>query len=261
MRNARRLLPVLLILLGGCMLQESLLYYPDKFSLEQWQATRRDLPPWPAGEAMRGLLAEPKTKVRATAVVFHGNAGHAGHRSWIADELAPLGLRVLLAEYPGYGPRGGKLDEESLVGDAAATLERVRREFGEPILVIGESLGAAVAAGAVARSPDGVDGLMLITPWDRLESVARHHYRWLPVSLFLRDGYDSVAHLRNFSGAGLVVVADSDEIVPARYGRALFEALPGRKRLHSIAGAGHNDWADRVDAAWWATAIDGLLLP
>ena len=241
------------------MLQESLLYYPEKFSLEQWRANRRDLPPWPQDGEMRGLLARPANTPKATVVVFHGNAGHAGHRSWIADELAPLGLRVILAEYPGYGPRGGKLSEESLVADAAETLAQARREFGAPLLVVGESLGAAVAAGAVARAPEDVAGLMLITPWDRLRNVATHHYPWLPVSLFLRDGYDSVERLQKFAGRSLVVVAEADDIVPAQYGRALFESMPANKRLLTLPGAGHNDWADKVDAAWWSAAVTDLL--
>lgn len=77
-----------------------------------------------------------------------------------------------------------ELGESALVADAAATLAIARRQFRAAVLA-GESLGAAVAA-AVANSA-GVD-MLLITPWDRLESVARHHYRWLlPIGALLRD--------------------------------------------------------------------------
>ena len=51
---------------------------------------------------------------RGTAIVFHGNAGHAGHRAYYARALTPLGLRVILAEYPGYGPRAGQPGEQAL---------------------------------------------------------------------------------------------------------------------------------------------------
>lgn len=239
------------------MLQERLLYFPERAALAAlvvppWQ-------PWPARDAFRGLLLAPAGPVRATVVVFHGNAGHAGHRVHYGAALAPLGLRTILAEYPGYGPRAGALGEESLVADAVQTIALARAQFGAPLLVIGESLGAGVAAAAVARRPDAVDGLMLITPWDRLRSVATHHYPWLPVGWLLRDRYDSVRNLAAFRGPKLVVVAGSDAIVPPAFGRALAEALPGPKRLLTIEGAGHNDWPDPVDGRWWADAIGWLL--
>ncbi|MFO1333366.1 MAG: alpha/beta fold hydrolase [Rubrivivax sp.] len=239
------------------MLQDRLLYFPERAALDAvvvppWQ-------PWPARDAFRGLLLAPAGPVRATVVVFHGNAGHAGHRVHYGAALAPLGLRTILAEYPGYGPRAGALGEESLAADAAQTIALARERFGAPLLVIGESLGAGVAAAAAARRPAAVDGLMLITPWDRLRSVATHHYPWLPVGWLLRDRYDSVRNLLAFRGPKLVVVAGSDAIVPPAFGRALAEALPGPKRLLTIEGAGHNDWPDHVDGRWWADAIDWLL--
>jgi hypothetical protein len=40
--------------------------------------------------------------------------------------LTPLGLRVILAEYPGYGPRPSTLSERSMVPDAAETIALAR---------------------------------------------------------------------------------------------------------------------------------------
>lgn len=77
---------------------------------------------------------------------------------------ANAGLRVILAEYPGYGPRPGQPGEAALVRDAAETLARVREQFPGPLLVAGESLGAGVAAAVAKNSPDDLSGLLLITP-------------------------------------------------------------------------------------------------
>jgi hypothetical protein len=57
----------------------------------------------------------------------------------------------------------------------------------------------------------------------------------------------------------LVAVAERDSIVPARFGTALYAALREPKRLLTIAGADHNDWPGRVDAAWWRGVLDFLL--
>ena len=190
-----------LVLLGGpALMQDRLLYFPARVSVAQ--ATADGLEPWPSAQDFRGLLAPAPATPRGTAIVFHGNAGHAGQRGHLAAALAGTGLRVILAEYPGYGPRDGALGEASLVADAADSIALARQQFGPPLLVVGESLGAGVAAAAAARQRDAVAGLMLITPWDRLEHVASFHYPWLPVKWLLRDQYDSAAHLAALRPAG-----------------------------------------------------------
>lgn len=257
----RVVLYVLLAMGALALFQDRLLYFPDNPPLAALLAdARRDsLAPWPGADDYRGLLREPAGPARGSVVLFHGNAGHAGHRAWYADELTRLGLRVILAEYPGYGSRPGKLGEDSLVADAARIVALARQRFAGPLLLAGESLGAGVAAAVLARSSARIDGLLLITPWDTLENAARHHYPWAPVGWLLRDRYDNVGNLAGYRGRVLVAVAERDSIVPARYGKALHEALPQPGRLVVIPGADHNDWPDRIDAAWWRGAVDFLL--
>lgn len=242
---------------GAAMLQNRLLYYPEK--VPQAEVVGEGLKAWPGAEDFRGLMAEPAAPARGTVVVFHGNAGHAGHRGYYAEALARRGLRVILAEYPGYGPREGDLGEKSLVADAEATIALAHGRYGAPLLVVGESLGAAVAAEASARQKDKVAGLLLITPWDRLTNVASLHYPWLPVTWFLTDPYDSAAHLAAFPRRVLVLVAERDHTVPARFGKALYDGLTAPKRLSVIPGAGHNDWFDAAGPDWWDQAVAFLL--
>lgn len=253
---------LLAFLWGGIALfQDRLLYLPAQAPLADVLAAARPhgLVPWPGAEDYRGLLREPVGPPRATLVLLHGNAGHAGHRHWYAEALAQLGLRVILAEYPGYGPRAGSPGEAALVADATETLARVRRQFPGPLLLAGESLGAGVAAAAAAAAGEPPAALLLITPWDRLEHVARHHYPWLPVGMLLRDRYDSDTHLAAFRNPVAVVVAERDSIVPARHGHALHASLAAPKRLWIVPAADHNDWMSGVDAAWWQAVIAFLL--
>ncbi|HLA34153.1 MAG TPA: alpha/beta fold hydrolase [Rhodocyclaceae bacterium] len=247
-----------LIVIGGIlMFQDNLLYFPAKVSLAEMSGS--GLTPWPSAQDFRGWLAEPRGTARATVVLFHGNAGHAGDRRYYAEELTRLGFRTLLAEYPAYGPRDGKLGEASFVADAEQTLALAHRRFGAPLLVAGESLGAGVAAAAAGRQRDILAGLMLITPWDSLESVAAHHYPWLPVKMLMRDRYDSVQNLRSFGHPIHVVIAERDTIVPARFGQALFDSLAPPKKLSLLLGAEHNDWIGYADEAWWREAMGYLL--
>lgn len=249
---------------GVTMFQDRLLYFPERATLGELAASPPGarLTPWPAIDGFRGLLAEPASGVvRGTVIVFHGNAGHAGHRRFYAEMLNSLGWRVLLAEYPGYGPRDGDLGEASLVADAAATIALAQRDFGATVL-LGESLGAGVASAASARvQHHGIPALLLITPWDTLANVAAHHYPWLPVRWLLRDRYDSVANLQGYPGRITVLVAERDSIVPAVRGRALQAALPAGARFVTVAGADHNDWLDHADAAWWRDLMVDRRIP
>jgi len=243
-----------LLLLGAIFIwQDRLLYIPALTTVERVAAG--GLRAWPSSQDFRGLVAEPTGDVRGTVIVFHGNAGHVGDRMFYAHALTPLGLRVILAEYPGYGPRGGVLGEASLVADAEETIALAHRRYGGPMLLLGESLGAAVAAAAGARHRDLTAGLLLITPWDRLAHVGSHHYPWLPVKWMLRDDYDTLANLAAFDRPVVVAVAERDSIVPAHFGTALHAALGGPKLLVVIKASDHNDWPDRVDASWWRAAI------
>ncbi|HRI17739.1 MAG TPA: alpha/beta hydrolase [Burkholderiaceae bacterium] len=239
------------------MWQDRLIYFPQRAPVAAWAPP--GLAPWPSETDVRGLVASPIGPPRATAVVFHGNAGHAGHRAAYAQLLTQLGLRVILAEYPGYGPREGALGEASLVADAVRTLELAAHEAGAPLVVIGESLGAGVAAAAAAGAAHQVAGLLLFTPWNRLDAVAAHHYPLVPVRWLLRDRYDSVAHLTTLGKPVWVAVAERDDIVPPQFGRALYDALPGPRRWVEIRSAGHNDWWHHMDRPAWQSAIDFVL--
>lgn len=250
-----------LLLIGGLTLfQNRLLYFPERVPLADLlaDAGTSDLRAWPAEGDFRGLVREPHGPAKATLVLFHGNAGHAGHRAHYAA-LARWGIRVILAEYPGYGPRAGSVGEEALVADAAQTVEQAHRAFGAPVLLAGESLGAGVAAAACARVPASVAALWLITPWDTLAHVARHHYPWLPVAWMLRDRYDSLSHLADAPIPVAIVVAGRDAVVPPRFGNALYAHLNGPKRLWQLPQAGHNDWLLHVDDRWWAEVLNYLL--
>ncbi|MEW5788803.1 MAG: alpha/beta fold hydrolase [Pseudomonadota bacterium] len=250
----------LLVLGGIAVFQDRLLYFPEGIDLPSLlaQTHREKLQAWPAEGEFRGLVRSPEGTARGTLVMFHGNAGHAGHRAFYAG-LARYGLRVILAEYPGYGPRTGKPGETVLVADALETLARVRRDFGGPVLLAGESLGAGVAAATYARAPESVAGLWLITPWDSLANVARHHYPWLPVKSLLRDRYDNLRHLADAKAPVAILVAERDSIIPARFGRYLYEQLHAPKRLWQVPGAEHDDWPGFVDEGWWAEMADHLL--
>lgn len=234
------------------LLQRKLLFFPETSLPSERLLSELRLQAWPSsGAGYRGLLyTGSEDKSAGTIVLFHGNAGAAIHRAFYLRALLPQKLRVILAEHPGYGGRGGTLSEASLIKDAQETLRLAHREFGGPLYVWGESLGCGVSAGAVSDPTIPVAGLVLLTPWDTLPRVARSHFPLLPEWLVL-DRFDSIRYLRDFKAPIAVLVADKDEVIPKKHGLALYEALQGTKKLWLFPHATHNGWPSSPGEAWW----------
>lgn len=220
-------------------------------------AKLQGLAPWPRGAVIpTAYLAEPTTGAVGTVIVFHGNGGHALDRGYYAAALNRRGYRVLLAEYPGYGARPGPFGEHSFVSDALSTLDAAYAEFGPPIYVLGESLGAAIASAMARDRPQQVAGVALITPWDSLPDLAQAKYPLLPARYIMKSRFDNVANLASYEGPKAVVMASEDEIVPNVHTRRLYDSLGQPKRLWTFEGVGHNDWPAGPEEAWWSELVD-----
>jgi len=252
---------VSLLILVSCAiynLQYRLLYYPSPFKPTEESLLASSTKLWQSsGDDYRGLTAtnEPRP-CKGTVIVFHGNGGTAADRKFYPDALGVRGYRVILAEYPMYGGRKGKLGERAFVADGIETVHLAFEEYGGPLYILGESLGSGVAAAVSGHASVKIDGIVLITPWDTLESVAKEKFPLLPVRLLLSDKYDSIKNLISFKGKIAVVAAGRDEIIPIKHAGNLYNSLPANaKRMWTIEGAGHNDWYVYANSSWWDELI------
>ncbi len=243
--------------MSGCDLQHKLLYYPNSSLPSQDELVFKNMQFWPSGPVnYKGFIGNQAVKnLKGTIIVFHGNAGTAADRAYYLTAMGQLGYLVILAEYPGYGARAGELGENSFVSDAKETIRLAYQQYGAPIFLLGESLGCGVVAAVVNKMSIKIDGVVLITPWDSLLSVAQSKFPWLPVRLFMKDKYDSMRNLKSYMGRIAVAGAERDEIIPIRHANTLYQSLDGNKAMWVIKGAGHNDWPNRVDLHWWQTIM------
>jgi len=236
--------------------QRKLLYLPMGGKLSQEGARAEGLRYWPSCENYQGFtsLAEP-ADAKGTVIVFHGNAGAAYHRNYYAQALSSQNLRVILAEYPGFGGRAGKPSENALVADALETIRLAHQAYGEPLFLWGESLGAGVASSAVNKTDIPIQGVALFTPWDTMPDLAQTHYPYLPARWLVLDRYDNIENLQGFEGNVAVILAGSDEVVPVKHGKKLYEGITANKRLWSFEGATHNEMPIEPELHWWKEVI------
>jgi len=248
-----------LLILAVYFLQGRLLYLRSANTLEETQQQAADarLSLWPNAAKYQALVRTPPGGAQGTVILFHGNAGTAADRAFYATQFEQCGFRTLLVEYPGYGARNTDdvaLRQTPLAAEGSQIILAAHAQFAPPLFVVGESLGAAIAAQAIQRAEHAqagvVSGALLITPWDELANTASRRFWFLPVRLILADQYSSVIALKNFHAPLIVVRATHDEIIPAASTQALFDSFTGPKQIFNISG-GHNSWSQNLPGNWW----------
>ncbi|MDD5461883.1 MAG: alpha/beta fold hydrolase [Methylococcales bacterium] len=248
------LLPYLLLLFVIFLLQRKMIYLPERHSLiwQQEQAEQLNLKLWPSTDNYLGLISGSiKTASKGTIIVFHGNAGSAINRIYYLQALEKLGYRVILAEYPGYGARNGAPSESALIANGVQTVKQALSNFGAPVFLWGESLGSGVVSGIVQTVQIPVKGIVLIAPFDSLSNIAQHHYWFFLAKWLIRDEFDNVKNLQNYSGSTAILLAEDDQIIPNKYSLNLFNSRLYRKRLWTFKGAGHNSLPLIPESSWW----------
>ncbi|MFZ7128539.1 MAG: alpha/beta hydrolase [Desulfobacterales bacterium] len=223
-------------------LQGSLIFFPQGIPHENrkafggWEVrVRRD------DVELHGWFVEaPISPANPLVVYYGGNAEEVSGNLWMRDNFGPHAL--LLVNYRGYGDSGGRPSESHLFEDAVFVLDRILADHdvdASAVVLMGRSLGSGVAAHVASRRP--VRGVILVTPFDSLVSVARRHYPFLPVRRLLRHRFDSASIAPRIQTPLLSLVAGSDEIVPRDSALRLADRWGGPKRMVIVDGAYHND--------------------
>ncbi len=242
----------LLLCLLVFIFQRKMLYFPNQFQLSQIEASDEGLNHWPSYEHFRGFISQENLiDAQGTTIIFHGNAGTAFHRSFYAKALSRLNMRVILAEYPGYGGRGGQPSESVLVNDALETIRIAYQNFGEPLFIWGESLGCGVVSSAIHQTDIPIKGVALLLPWDTLPNLAQTHYWYFPAQWMIRDKYNNIDNLKKYDERVAILLAESDEVVPVRHGKNLYESITAEKKLWMFTNAKHNEIPVNPKLRWW----------
>lgn len=190
----------------------------------------------------------------ATVLYFGGNNFRISQMGrYAATYLLPLGVNVVMVDHRGYGRSTGTLATVAqLEADALQVYDQVRAMpelAGVPLIVHGQSLGSFVAGHVATQRP--VAGLVLessvSSAQDWVDATMRG--RSVPPGTRVRVS-ESLARSGNLDRVRrirlplMVLVGADDPVTPPALSERLFteSATPAAlKRLHVVAGAGHND--------------------
>lgn len=242
----------LLFVLAVMLCQRRLLYFPTRLmsKVAEQMAVKEGLTAWrnKAGEII-GWKLSANAPATGVALIFHGNAGCALDRDYLAKPLhqaAPVDVFIL--EYPGYGARDGSPSQQSFLTAGEEAFDLLTNSG--PIYLVGESLGTGVAAYLAKNHPAEIAGLMFFVPYNNLVSLAQQKMPFLPVKLIMWDRFNPAAWLKDYRGPVGFVLAEKDEVIPAQFGQMLYDGYLGPKMVQRISGAGHNE-VSAQSPEWW----------
>lgn len=230
------LIGVAIAYLGLCgalfTFQRSLIYFPQSASRDDGAAKIA----LPTAAARVLVSTRPKDGSRAL-IYFGGNAEDVSVNMPSLSAAFP-DCAIYLLHYRGYGGSSGKPSEEALFSDALTLFDVVRPKHPN-IEVVGRSLGSGVAVYVASQRP--VSRLVLVTPFDSVEDVAKRQFPYIPVRWLLIDKFESWRFAPRVTAPTLIVAAEHDEVIP----RASTELLRSRFKtgltsLAVLAGTTHN---------------------
>ena len=221
---------------GACLLlyakQRTLLYYPTPEShTDDAERVRLES----AGETLN--MWQANAGQRRAILYFGGNGEDVVSTIPSLGKLFPRHT-VYFVHYRGYGGSTGSPSETGLFQDALNIYDHVQASH-HGISAIGRSLGSGVAIHLAAQRK--LEKLVLVTPYDSIEVLAKEALRFFPISLLLKDKYRSIDLAAGIETPTLVLIAESDEVIPRASTDRLVAAFdPARLVTHVFEGAMHN---------------------
>ncbi len=112
------------------------------------------------------------------------------------------GYTVYLIPYRGYGNNAGTPAEQVLYSDAVQIYTTIKDQH-DSVSLMGRSLGSGIATYVAANRQ--VDKLILVTPFDSIENVAKDIYWMFPVSLLIKDKFRSSERVKDITAPNLYI--------------------------------------------------------
>ncbi len=184
-----------------------------------------------------GVLEHNEEQQADAPVVLylHGNgeniSSHFRSIAWLPER----GVGVLALDYRGYGASEGHAMMPAVMLDIEAAAIWLKNKAPEqPLVVLGQSMGAALAVNFVAAAQQtyAVKALLLDAPFSGFPAIARSAlahswigYLFWPGTLLVPSRWDPVDLAPSIGVPVLVFHSPTDQVIPYQQGRKVYEAL------------------------------------
>ena len=223
-----------------------------------------------AGVKLKGWWFHAPEK-RGTVVFLHGVGDNRGSAVGIAAHFVPRGFEVIAYDSRAHGESDGDACTYGFYEkqDLRRVLDRVTVN---PIVVMGVSMGAAVALQAAAQDRR-IAAVVAVSSFSDLQtaaaerapffattgSLARAFERAGNIGQFRVDDVSPMAAAAHITAPTLLIHGDHDNETPPAHSQRIFAALRAPKRLILVPNAGHSHVLDagvwREIDAWLDAAL------
>ncbi len=243
--------------------ENSFIYFPAHYPEGEYERADRpdtSIQPYPVIEDVT-LITDDGVKLHAwyctpardggalpvsRAILYlHGNAGNLSHRYDQLHLFMFLGCAILIIDYRGYGRSEGKPSEVGLYLDGLAAWKHLVGERGfSPggVIMLGKSLGGAVACELASQEPIEPGGVILQAAFTSVPDMARRVMPIVPRS-FIRTQMNNLDKIERVTCPKLLIHGTADTVVPFGMSEQLFAAAAEPRQFHAVPGADHNDVA------------------
>jgi len=120
---------------------------------------------------------------KGTIFISHGYAEHSGRYRGLAEVLTSSGFKVVAHDHYGHGQSGGRRADiphfERYLDDLMLVIQSQEKKTpGLPVILLGHSMGGAIATAFACRHPDKIDALILSGAAIRNEAGVSLPLRW-----------------------------------------------------------------------------------
>ena len=213
-----------------------------------------------AGVKLKGWWFHAREK-RGTVVFLHGVQDNRGTAVGIAAHFVPRGFEVIAYDSRAHGESDGDACTYGFYEkqDLRRVLDRVTVN---PIVVMGVSMGAAVALQAAAEDRR-IAAVVAVSSFSDLHtaaaerapffattgSLARAFERAGKIGQFRVDDVSPMAAAAHITAPTLLIHGDHDDETPPAHSQRIFAALRAPKRLILVPNARHSHVLDAASGA------------
>ena len=191
-----------------------------------------------------GWFARPRDADDKVIMVFHGNGSAVYSNHDIFRDLMNQGHGVWSVGYPGYPGRSPELAKPSQINLVDAAKDQydyliAQGHAPDNIIFYGTSLGSGVAAQLTRTHKPAL--LIMDAPFNSVLDMGKQQVPWLPVSLLMKDKFESDKALADLDVPLIWIHGTADRVIPIAQGQKLYDGYNGPKSAHIIEVGQHTN--------------------